>query len=122
MNFCPLSTNARVYGKSEADSEFLHNERQVLLIALCSDSHWHRVSIANSTPPDSTPLSEWKLGSILLFFNKCLNMSPRPGCNYSAAVAHVLWEGEGERGRKRSVGAGGKYACKKRRRGPLVAE
>lgn len=22
-------------------------------------------------------------------------MSLRPGCNYSAAVAHVLWEGEG---------------------------
>lgn len=52
-------------------------------------------------------------------------MSLRPGCNYSAAVAHVLWGrgwgggGEGEREECMSR-RGGKYACKKRRKGPLV--
>lgn len=36
--------------------------------ALCSESLWYWVSLANSNPPDSKPLSGWNPVSILIFF------------------------------------------------------
>lgn len=50
----------------------------------------------------------------LLFFNKCLNMSPQSRCNYSVVAARVLWEGEGKTERGREGKEGGRDMHAKR--------